>query len=394
MKGVKKMAHRNEKLAIGATCFFLIIAITMMIATIALCCSINSQEREFKLRQLVYEEEAAEREAKRQAEIEAVKAEIHAETLARKAAETQAHEAEEARQEAEAKALAEAEARQEAESKAYAADEARQEAETKAQAADEARQKAETKAQAADEARQKAESKAQAADEARQKAESKAHAAETARQETESKTKVAEEAQKEATQKTLDETKAQKTSSQEPKADTVKVSPDTKVNDNALLKKFLTNNGLTMDDFVVTLTRVVYAEACGEQWAGKVGVAEVYLNWIEADEFHYLSEFENGYARISLEEYYSVKWSEKAEDREALQECERAVRAAIAGESPVEQLLGGVKPYYFYLPELSDPANVYVLQKATYQIWVGNQLYTGLEGVDWTLKTQYYQYQP
>jgi spore germination cell wall hydrolase CwlJ-like protein len=309
----------------------------------------------------------AEGEARRQEEIKAVKAEIHAETLARK----------------------------EAESKAQAVEKALQEAKSKAHAADEARQEAEFKVQVAEEALKEAELKVRVADEARQEAELKAQTTENAKQEAESKTKVVEE----ATSKKQAETKAQKQS--ETKADErtyvkdyIKVSPDTKVTDNTLLQRFLSNNGLTMDDFVVTLTRVVYAEACGEQWAGKVGVAEVYLNWIEADEFHYLSEFENGYARISLEEYYEVKWSSKEEDRAALQECERAVRAAIAGESPVEQLLGGVKPYYFFLPQLSDPANVYVLEKATYQIWVGNQLYTGLEGVDWTLKTQYYQYQP
>ena len=390
MKGVKKMAHRNEKLAIGATCFFLIIAITMMIATIALCCSINSQEREFKLRQLAYEEEAAEREAKRQAEIEAVKAEIHAETLARKAAETQAHEAEEARQEAEAKALAEAEARQEAESKAYAADEARQEAESKAIAAEEARMTAETKAKTAEEARMTAESKAQAAEEAQKKAETKALAEAEARKSAEAKV-VAEAYAPKKSETDAKVSVADSTINKQTEQTTKAYGSD---QETLLLQEFLYNNGLSMDDFIVTLTRVVYAEACGEKWEGKVGVAEVYLNWIQADMFHSISEFENGYARISLERYYQLKWSSKEEERQALQQCEDAVRAAINGESPVEELLGGVKPYYFYLPEKSDPANVYVLQRAKHQIWVGNQLYTGLEEVNWTLKTQYYQYQP
>lgn len=156
-------------------------------------------------------------------------------------------------------------------------------------------------------------------------------------------------------------------------------------NVNVSLQNFLNYNGMTLEDFIIRMTCMVYPEACGESFVGKQGVAEVAMNWIYSGLKTEWFDIASGFANIPVQRYYELKYSYNETDRVVIEECRQAVEKVIAGEHPVEDLLG-VKPYYFLLPEKSDPINVYVMLQATYQLWVGNQLYLGMEGIDWTLK--------
>lgn len=156
------------------------------------------------------------------------------------------------------------------------------------------------------------------------------------------------------------------------------------------VEEFLAINGITLEDLIIRFTCVVYPEAQGESYTGKNGVAATLFNWIrhqnaEPERGQDLEYLLSGYAQMSYDEYLRIKWHGDETEREMLADCEQAVWDAYAGVDTVEQLLG-VKPFYFLLPEKSDPVNVYIMTQATYQKWVGNQLFCGLEGIDWTLK--------
>ena len=154
---------------------------------------------------------------------------------------------------------------------------------------------------------------------------------------------------------------------------------------SASLQNFLTSNGMTLEDFIIRMTCMVYPEACGESFVGKQGVAEVAINWIYSGLKTEWFDIASGFANIPVQRYYELWYSYNETDRVVIAECRQAVETVINGAHPVEDLLG-VKPYYFLLPEKSDPINVYIMTQATYQLWVGNQLYLGMEGIDWTLK--------
>jgi hypothetical protein len=157
-------------------------------------------------------------------------------------------------------------------------------------------------------------------------------------------------------------------------------------NSNEILQNFLNANGMTLNDFIIRMTCMVYPEAQGEAFIGKQGVAEVAINWIYSGLKTDWWDISSGFANIPVQRYYELKYSILESDRIAIEECRQAVETVIDGAHPVEDMLG-VKPYYFLLPEKSDPINVYVMLQATYQLWVGNQLYLGMEGIDWTQKT-------
>ena len=167
---------------------------------------------------------------------------------------------------------------------------------------------------------------------------------------------------------------------------TTTISYQENSNVNVSLQSFLEYNGMTLDDFVIRMTCMVYPEACGEAFIGKQGVAEVAMNWIYSGLKTEWWDISSEFANVPVQRYYELKYSYSETDRIVIEECEQAVRSVIDGAHPVEDLLG-VKPYYFLLPEKSDPINVYVMLQAHHQIWIGNQLYLGMEGIDWTQKT-------
>ena len=171
----------------------------------------------------------------------------------------------------------------------------------------------------------------------------------------------------------------------EPSVVSTPISYQENSNVNVSLQDFLNYNGMSLEDFIIRMTCMVYPEACGEGFTGKQGVAEVAMNWIYSGMKTEWWDISSGFANIPVQRYYELMYSQNEYEQRAIKECRQAVEEVINGAHPVEDLLG-VKPYYFLLPEKSDPINVYVMLQATYQIWIGNQLYLGMEGIDWTLK--------